>query len=575
MAALVNAAASGDSRMAVLVGRSSTGKTRACWEAIQPLARQGWRLWYPYDPSHSEAALEAIERVEPHTVVWLNEAQRYFAAGQERGGRIASAICSLLSSPARGPVLVLATLWPNFDDEYAALPRAGDEDPHASVRDLLDGRRIYLPDDFDENALGEARALAASGDRHLAHALVHVREGRLTQQLAGAPELVRRYLTAAPEGRALLHAAMDARRLGVGLALPVRFLEQAAEDYLTDDDFDVLADDWLEQALGTLGRSVHGNLAPLRRIRPRTTRTRAAETATLRLADYLEEHGRLERSRLCPPESFWHAAHLHLTDPDDFVKLARQAYSRLRLRWAERLWRKAAEAGDTAALTRVAQMRDDLGDSAEAELLWQEAAAAGNGEALAHLAHCREEANEVVEAERLYRLAADASHGRARAWLIKRQEGDGNATAQARLNALAPDLGDNVDLADVEAHIYLALQKVDTRALAHYITARDAANGDSEARAWLVEEAVEAGDLAEVERLLQVLADAGDTVTLSRLQWRWGMTGDRAEAERRMRLATDAGDDESRIEWTKWNRGELESLWPYGLEPDGTPSEQW
>ncbi|MFD4866874.1 tetratricopeptide repeat protein [Streptomyces sp. NPDC058412] len=575
LAALVNAAASGNSRMAVLVGGSSTGKTRACWEAIQPLARQGWRLWHPYDPSHAEAALDGIERVEPHTVVWLNEAQRYLGAGQERGGRIASALRSLLSSPARGPVLVLATLWPTFDDEYAALPRAGEEDPHASVRDLLEGRRIYLPDVFDEDALNEARDLAAAGDRHLAHALRHVREGRLTQQLAGASELVRRYLTAAPEGRALLHAAMDARRLGAGLALPIRFLEQAAEDYLGDDEFDVLADDWLEQTLGTLGRSVHGNVAPLRRIRPRTTRTAAADTTTLRLADYLEEHGRQERSRLCPPESFWHAAHLHLIDPDDLVKLAREAYSRLRLRWAERLWRKAAEAGDTAALTRAAQMRDDLGDAAEAERLWREAAAAGNGKALAHLARGREEAGDVIEAERLYQLAADAGHGKARAWLIKRQEEAGDATARARLNALAAGSGDNVDLADVEAQLYLALQQVDTRALAHYITSRDAANGDSEARAWLVEEAVKAGDLAEVERLLQALADEGDTVTVSRLQWRWGMTGDRAEAERRMRLAADAGNSEARIEWAEWNRGELESMWPYGLEPDGTPSEQW
>ncbi|MFJ5045530.1 hypothetical protein ACIQH7_09800 [Streptomyces anulatus] len=561
--------------MAVLVGGSSTGKTRACWEAIQPLARQGWRLWHPYDPSYWEATLEGIERVEPHTVLWLNEAQRYFGAGQERGGRIASAIRSLLSTPARGPVLVLATLWPNFDNEYAASPSAGEEDPHASVRDLLSRRRITLADGFDEDALKEARDLAAAGDRHLAHALAHAREGRLTQQLAGAPELVRRYLSAAPEGKAVLHAAMDARRLCAGLALPVRFLEQAAEDYLGDDDFDILADDWLEQTLGALGRSGHGNFAPLRRIRPRSTRTTAGDTTTLRLADYLEERGRQERSRLCPPESFWHAAHLHVIDPDDLAKLAREAYSRLRLRWAERLWRKAAEAGDTTALTRVAQIREELGDSAEAEVLWQEAATAGNGEALSHLARGREEVGEVVEAERLYRLAAAAGHGRARAWLIKRQEDAGDATARARFNALAAGSGDTVDLVAVETYLHLSLQQVDMPAWARYLTARDAANGDSEARAWLIEEAVKTGDFAEAERLLEMLADSGDTETLSRLQWRWGVTGDRAEAERRIRIAADAGAVESRIEWAKWNLGELESLWPYGLEPDGTPSEQW
>ncbi|ONI48582.1 hypothetical protein DDV98_30405 [Streptomyces sp. IB2014 011-12] len=208
-------------------------------------------------------------------------------------------------------------------------------------------------------------------------------------------------------------------------------------------------------------------------------------------------------------------------------------------------------------------------------MLWQEAATAGNGEALSHLARGREEVGEVVEAERLYRLAAAAGHGRARAWLIKRQEDAGDATARARLNALAADSGDTVDLVAIETYLHLCLQQVDMPAWTRYLTARDAANGDSEARAWLIEEAMKTGDFAEAERLLEILADSGDTETLSRLQWRWGVTGDRAEAERRIRIAADAGAVESRIEWAKWNRGELESLWPYGLEPDGTPSEQW
>lgn len=66
--------AEGRSRMLVLVGSSSTGKTRACWEAVQPLAAKGWRLWHPYDSTRAEAALADLNRVAPRTVVWLNEA---------------------------------------------------------------------------------------------------------------------------------------------------------------------------------------------------------------------------------------------------------------------------------------------------------------------------------------------------------------------------------------------------------------------------------------------------------------------------------------------------------------------
>ena len=49
---VVAAAAEGRSGIAVLVGGSSTGKTRACWEALDLLRDQDppWRLWHPIDP---------------------------------------------------------------------------------------------------------------------------------------------------------------------------------------------------------------------------------------------------------------------------------------------------------------------------------------------------------------------------------------------------------------------------------------------------------------------------------------------------------------------------------------------
>ena len=59
---VVRAAAEGSSGIAVLVGGSSTGKTRACWEAVQLLrhCKPGWRLWHPIDPSRPEAALREL-----------------------------------------------------------------------------------------------------------------------------------------------------------------------------------------------------------------------------------------------------------------------------------------------------------------------------------------------------------------------------------------------------------------------------------------------------------------------------------------------------------------------------------
>jgi len=76
---VVRAAAEGGSGVAVLVGGSSVGKTRACWEALALLRDQdpAWRLWHPIDPSRPDAALRELPGIGARTVVWLNEAQFY------------------------------------------------------------------------------------------------------------------------------------------------------------------------------------------------------------------------------------------------------------------------------------------------------------------------------------------------------------------------------------------------------------------------------------------------------------------------------------------------------------------
>ncbi len=79
LGSVAQAAAEGGSGIAVLVGGSSTGKTRACWEALQLLRDrpEKWRLWHPIDPTRPDAALRELPGIGPRTVVWLNEAQFY------------------------------------------------------------------------------------------------------------------------------------------------------------------------------------------------------------------------------------------------------------------------------------------------------------------------------------------------------------------------------------------------------------------------------------------------------------------------------------------------------------------
>jgi hypothetical protein len=59
-------------------------------------------------------------------VVWLNEAQFYlYVAGSGLGERVAAGLRELLRDPARAPVLVMATLWPQFRDGLTARQAGG------------------------------------------------------------------------------------------------------------------------------------------------------------------------------------------------------------------------------------------------------------------------------------------------------------------------------------------------------------------------------------------------------------------------------------------------------------------
>ena len=170
-------------------------------------------------------------------------------------------------------------------------PRSG-TDLHAQARELLAGRDIAVPAAFTREQM---RQLSAAGDPRLARAAESAEDGQVIQFLAGAPELLARYRNAPPAAGTLIRAAMDARRLGMGIALSLAFLQAAVPGYLTDTDWDGLGNDWLEQALAWTAAPAKGIHGPLTRIRPRHAADGGgtASGPAYRLADYLEPP--------CPP----------------------------------------------------------------------------------------------------------------------------------------------------------------------------------------------------------------------------------------------------------------------------------
>ncbi|MFI7701309.1 hypothetical protein [Nonomuraea sp. NPDC049480] len=533
LADLVAEAEGGASRIVVLVGGSSTGKTRALWEAVRSL-REPWRLWHPIDPSHPQAALAGLRHVRPHTVVWLNESQHYLLTADETGEQVAAALRELLRTNERGPVLVMATLWPEYATMLSTVPKPGEPDRHPQARNLLKGAELLVPDTFTGPEL-DAAAKAGNDDPRLAEAVQRARFGALTQYLAGGPALIERYQTATVEARAVLHAAMDARRLGHGAALPRLLLEQAAVGYMSQDQWDLLSEDWLEQTFAYLTdpRPCRGALPPIARIRSRpgsgNPQTAMAEPY-YRLADYLEQHGTRSRRLICPPTEFWDAATQHAATPADHAALAISAYDRGRYRYSYNLWGRLAAAGSAYALQRLAGMRERAGDEEEAEQLYRAAAADGDTNALWCLARMRQRAGDQEEAEQLYRAAAV---GTAHWDLIRMREQAGDQEGAEQLARTATDTRLLIALAlkreqagDQEGAERLARTVADTNALMVLALTRE-----------------ESGDQKGAERLAQVAADAGNTKALFAWVLLRGQAGDQEGAERLARTAADVNAD--------------------------------
>ena len=82
-------------------------------------------------PSRPDAALRELAGIGPLTVVFMNEAQFYLEpADGVLGERVAAGMRELLPDPGRAPVLVLATVWPQYWGTLTTGPDGGPDPMH-------------------------------------------------------------------------------------------------------------------------------------------------------------------------------------------------------------------------------------------------------------------------------------------------------------------------------------------------------------------------------------------------------------------------------------------------------------
>ncbi|MFC7261477.1 hypothetical protein [Streptomyces lutosisoli] len=358
---LAPALGGGPSALAVLTGDSSTGKTRALYEALLDLAPTRPFL----RPATAGDLLTLIEegRITAGTVLWLNEAQRFLdgSTGEEAAARLRALL-------ERQPgVVAVGALW--TEPYWRELTDQGlSRDPHSQARTLLTGpftQRIPVASELSVHERERwSNLVQQSGDARLAHALkAGASDGRVVQQLSGGPELLTAYLHGpgtlfTHTEHALLTAALDARRLGHYAPLPVALLAHAADGALTPRHHSP-DPAWADHALHALstGARADGTRTDIRRtLTPLTAlRTRSGAPARYEPAGYLDQHTRTRRAEQLGTPSLWDALTAYTTDPNDLNRLTDAAWNRGLYKQAVQLGRKAVLAGHPDAHVALLQ----------------------------------------------------------------------------------------------------------------------------------------------------------------------------------------------------------------------------
>lgn len=359
----------------LVVGDPCVGKTRLLYDA----ATEELDDFVVLAPDLGDgAAVNALANPRmrlPKLVVWLDELHRFLAGpylGPGGTPLVAKTIRYLLD--ARAPVVLLGTLWP----AHAAELRGTDQDPrtgtrrhrHPEAADVLDADRrrreiTVHPFSPTERYAAEQRSIL---DPCLASAVADP-DYNVTEALAGAPELIRRYQQATEEQRAVLHAAVDANRLGVRAPLSERLLLAASRTYLTTVH---PGQDWFSTTLLELTKDERST-APLIRI-PSADRQ---STVGYTVSNFLLQHAAKERRSARVSDACWTALVEHVDNADDLRRLAKAAADRLLLRQAERIYRRLAatdwvdEDGKLADLylsqDRAGDLRAAIDDRTEAQ----------------------------------------------------------------------------------------------------------------------------------------------------------------------------------------------------------------
>ncbi|WP_051823453.1 tetratricopeptide repeat protein [Streptomyces sp. NRRL S-1448] len=470
--------------LVLVLGEPFAGKSRTALEAMaQGLA--GFRVFAPARGADLRGLPALLQGRPGRYVLWLDDLDGHLgdAAGGGGGGGLEPRLLSQLTALG---VTVLATMREDAYDEHRHAP-------HGRVLDLA-------------TVVELARERSPAERARLAHRAGRAGDPRLVDALCSSgPEGAAAYLTLGPllwdewwrarradrhpRGHALVRAALDLARCGLHGPLPMDLLTKVHEGYpdVTGMDREPLADarEWAtERRHGLLRFLVRGT------------------GDTWRVAPFLLEAA--ERHETLPPVDgrIWRYA-LAVARTDDTYDYPAIAAT------AREAFRRAAEAGDSAALHHLGLVAESLGERAEAEEWFRRAANAGRPESAGRLGRILADRGEGKAAEPYLELAAESGDAeaatllgkllreRAERWLRAGWKG-GNPEAAHLLGDLLLGAGDE----DGAVSCYLdAIRTGYAQVAASFATVNYLWGSREVARVWY-RRAADAGDRRAAEALL-------------------------------------------------------------------------
>ncbi|MBY8861101.1 hypothetical protein K7711_31815 [Nocardia sp. CA2R105] len=500
--AAVSRAADGHTTVVILVGDSSTGKGRAIWQALQALP-PNWRLW---QPRAFEEVLHSDRPLAPRTVLWLDEVKNLLLSGRsEHDEQVAAALARLVHAPASRPVLAIGAAW---HEHWVGVTRPSSRrsEDRTNTRALLHKARIEVPEYFTEADITAVLQGPSGTDARMCEAVDQAEDHHITQYLAGGLSQLERYDDSYPEARAVLHAAVDARRLGgPSFCLDEKFLAAAAESALTALRRDLLAPDWFDEVIAYTSAPCRGARGVLSRARARGL-PGGEHRAGLHLADYPEQVISQRRMWESPGEGFWIAAEHFVVSVRDLLGLTHAAVARGLIDVAIRLARRSAKLGDAHGLLYVGNQIAAHHRDHDPVPLFEAAAIAGVGPAQVEMGIRCEDLGQLDDAEHWYRTAVD--------------NGD-TPSARVGLGAVLWKRGDHLEAQRQYEH---ALRNGDTKAV-EYQARRLAVDGHHE----------------EALELTRLTFHAGNRNAFTGLAWRYVYT-DRKRAVAVLAHALAEGD---------------------------------